>query len=80
MYRDSAACAEAVKQFAPTYDHAAMMKKYEDEKAKFDTELVAWKEASAKRKRKASQLRAGHAHRRFPANRGKQTAARSASF
>jgi sialate O-acetylesterase len=50
MYRDSAACAEAVKQFAPTYDHAAMMKKYEDEKAKFDTELVAWKEASAKAK------------------------------
>lgn len=43
MYRDSAACAEAVKKFAPTYNHPALMKQYEADKAKYDADFAAWK-------------------------------------
>ncbi len=43
MYRSDAACAEAVKKFAPTYDHAALLAKYETDKAKYEADLAAWK-------------------------------------
>lgn len=51
MYRDSAECAEAVKRFAPTYNHAALLKQYEADKAKYEIELAAWKESAAAAKK-----------------------------
>lgn len=46
MYRSDAACAEAVKKFALTYDHAALLAKYQADKAKYDQEFAAWKTAA----------------------------------
>ena len=51
MYRGDEACAEAVRKFAPTYDHAALMARYETDKAKFDVDFAKWKmEAEAAKK------------------------------
>ena len=51
MYRSDAACAEAVKKFAPTYDHSALLAKFEQDKAKYDQDLAKWKiEAEAAKK------------------------------
>ena len=54
MYRSDAACAEAVKKFAPTYNFEALQTKYLEDKAKYDeakkkydAEMVTWKEATA---------------------------------
>ena len=70
MYRDSAACAEAVKKFAPTYDHAAMMKKYEADKAKYDTDLAAWKEAAATAKKEGKPAPRGPRAPKIPGKPG----------
>ena len=43
MYRSDAACAEAVKAFAPTYKYDELAAKYAVDKAKWDVELAAWK-------------------------------------
>lgn len=43
MYRTDAACAEAVKKFAPTYNYDAALAKYKEEKAKYDQDFAAWK-------------------------------------
>ncbi len=44
MYRSDAACAEAVKKFAPTYNYDALVAKYAEDKKKFDEEFAKWKE------------------------------------
>ncbi len=43
MYREDAACAEAVKKFVPTYKYDELVAKYAVDKAKYDEELAAWK-------------------------------------
>lgn len=43
MYHEDAACAEAVKKFAVTYNYDAEKAKYDVLKAKFDEELAKWK-------------------------------------
>lgn len=43
MYRSDAACAEAVKKFAPTYKYDELVAKYAVDKAKFDEEFAKWK-------------------------------------
>ncbi len=43
MYRSDAACAEVVKKFAVTYNHAEALAKYEEAKKKYEAELAAWK-------------------------------------
>jgi len=43
MYRSDAACAEAVKQFAPTYKYDELVAKYAVDKAKYDAEFAVWK-------------------------------------
>lgn len=43
MYRSDAACAEAVKKFALTYDYEGLLVKYNEAKKKYDEELAAWK-------------------------------------
>lgn len=43
MYRSDAACAEAVKKFAPTYKYDELLAKYAENKAKFDVEFAKWK-------------------------------------
>lgn len=43
MYRSDAACAEAVKKFAPTYKYDELLAKYAVDKAKFDVEFAQWK-------------------------------------
>jgi len=50
MYRADAACAEAAKKFAATYNYDEAMAKYQEAKAKYDADLAAYKpvEAAAK--------------------------------
>ena len=43
MYRSDAACAEAVKKFAPTYKYDELVAKYAVDKAKYDAEFAIWK-------------------------------------
>lgn len=43
MYRSDAACAEAVKAFAPTYKYEELVAKYAVDKAKWDEEFAQWK-------------------------------------
>ena len=51
MYRRDAACAEVVKQFAPTYKYDELLAAYNVAKAKYDLDLAAWKlEAEAAKK------------------------------
>ncbi len=51
MYHNDAACAAAVKQHSPSYNYEALMAAYQQAKAKYDTELAAWKiEADAAKK------------------------------
>ena len=45
MYRSDAACAEAVKKFAPTYKYDELVAKYAVDKAKFDVGFAKWKVA-----------------------------------
>ena len=55
MYRSDAACAEAVKQFAPTYKYDELVAKYAADKAKYDVELAKWKQIDNAAK-KAGQM------------------------
>lgn len=43
MYRSDAACAEAVRKFAATYDHAALLGKFEQDMATYQQDLAKWK-------------------------------------
>ncbi len=43
MYRSDAACAEAVKKFAATYNYDEALAKYNVAKAKYDADFAAWK-------------------------------------
>lgn len=43
MYRSDAACAAAVKAFAPTYKYDELLAKYAVDKAKWDEEFAKWK-------------------------------------
>jgi sialate O-acetylesterase len=43
MYRADAACADAVKKFAVTYNYDDAVAKYNEAKAKYDQDLAAWK-------------------------------------
>jgi sialate O-acetylesterase len=43
MYRSDAACAAAVKKFAPTYKYDELVAAYQVAKAKHDEAMVAWK-------------------------------------
>ena len=43
MYRSDAACAEAVKKFAPTYDYPALLAKFEQDMATYQQDLAKWK-------------------------------------
>jgi sialate O-acetylesterase len=51
MYRSDAACAEAVKKFAPTYNHEALLAQYQKDKAKFDVDFAAWKKEADEAKK-----------------------------
>lgn len=55
MYRSDAACAEAVKAFAPTYKYDELMAKYTVEKAKWDVELAAWKKQAEAAKKEGKE-------------------------
>ena len=55
MYRDSAACAEAVKKFAPTYDYDGLTAKYKEAKAKWDEEFAKWKPLAEAAKKEGKQ-------------------------
>lgn len=75
MYRSDAACAEAVKKFAPTYNYEALQARYLEDKAKYDeakkkydAELVTWKQAVA-----AAQKEGKPAPAALPAPRAPQT-------
>lgn len=43
MYRSDAACAAAVKAFAPTYKYDELVARYAVDKANFDVEFAQWK-------------------------------------
>ena len=43
MYRTDAACADAVKKFAPTYKYDELVAAYNVAKTKYDAEVAAWK-------------------------------------
>jgi len=51
MYRSDAACAEAVKKFAATYNHDAELAKYNEAKKKYDEEFAAWKKLAEEAKK-----------------------------
>jgi sialate O-acetylesterase len=55
MYRSDAACAEQVKQFAPTYKYDELTAAYNVAKAKFDQEFAAWKVAADAAKKEGKQ-------------------------
>ncbi|WP_395740182.1 hypothetical protein [Prosthecobacter sp.] len=55
MYRSDAACAEAVKAFAPTYKYDELAAKYAEEKAKWDVELAAWRKQSEAMKKEGKE-------------------------
>ncbi|MEO6740351.1 MAG: hypothetical protein ABIP20_08865 [Chthoniobacteraceae bacterium] len=55
MYRSDAACAEAVKKFAPTYKYDELLAKYSAEKAKYDEELAKWKELADAAKKEGKE-------------------------
>lgn len=59
MYRSDAACAEAVKKFAPTYKYDELMAQYETAKAKFAVELAQWKELAAAAKKEGKEAPRG---------------------
>ncbi|MFC5457020.1 hypothetical protein [Prosthecobacter fluviatilis] len=62
MYRSDAACAEAVKKFAPTYKYDELLAKYAVDKAKWDAEFAAWKlQAEADKKAGKEPARAPRA-------------------
>jgi sialate O-acetylesterase len=45
MYRGDAACAEAVRKFAPSYPYEELQQKYVEAKQKYDGALASWKVA-----------------------------------
>ena len=54
MYRSDAACAEAVKKFAPTYKYDELLAAFKVAQAKYAEDLKAWK-AQAEAAKKAGQ-------------------------
>jgi sialate O-acetylesterase len=65
MYRSDAACAAAVKAFAPTYKYDELVAKYAVDKAKFDADFAIWKPLAEAAKKEGKALP--------PAPRGPQT-------
>jgi sialate O-acetylesterase len=57
MYRSDAACAEAVKKFAPTYKYDELVAQYNVAKAKYDEELAAWKTATEAAKKEGKDAK-----------------------
>jgi len=55
MYRSDAACAEAVKQFAATYNYDEALAKYGEAKKKFDEDAAAWKALAEAAKKDGKQ-------------------------
>ncbi len=55
MYRQDAACAEAVKKFAPTYNYDALVAKYHEAKARYDEEVQKWKPLADAAKKEGKQ-------------------------
>jgi sialate O-acetylesterase len=55
MYRRDAACAEAVRKFAPGYPYEALQKKYTEAKQKYDVDLERWKVAFQQARQQGSQ-------------------------
>jgi sialate O-acetylesterase len=43
MYRRDAACAEAARRFAPSYNYEEVFAKYQEAKAKYEEQHAAWK-------------------------------------
>lgn len=59
MYKADAACAEAVKKFAPTYKYDELMAKYKEDKAKHDIEMAKWKVVAEEAKKAGKEIPRG---------------------
>ncbi len=56
MYRKDAACAEAVKKFAPTYNYDELLAKYTAAKAIHDAEFAKWKVIADTAKKEGKEI------------------------
>lgn len=59
MYHNDAACAAAVKQHSPSYKYDELAAAYQLAKAKYDTELAAWKLAADAAKKAGKKVPRG---------------------
>ena len=70
MYRSDAACAEAVKKFAATYNHDEVLAKYEVLKKKYDDDFAAWKPLADAAKKDGKPLPPGPRAPQLPGKAG----------